>query len=191
MKTLGLDAIYKIINEFEFDTVLDIGCGNGSHTKIFRDLGKIVTPTDYCKKFDGVIEGLYENLEFKEHDVTWVCHVLEHQLNPHNFLRKVWCDTKINGHICVTVPPLKHNIVGGHVSLWNAGLLMYHMVLAGFNCKNAKIKKYGYNISVIAKKEIFIIPKLNYDIGDIELLNLWLPDFCRQGFDGNIEEYNW
>lgn len=185
------EAIKKIVKDFDFETILDIGCGDGCHTRFFKDHGKIVTSTDYVSRFDGVIEGLYDELKFDAHDVTWVSHVLEHQLNVNSFLRKVRSETRTGGIVCVTVPPLKHSIVGGHVTLWNAGILMYNLVLAGFDCSHAKIKKYGYNITVIAKAETFDLPKLNYDSGDITLLKPWLPDFCHERFNGDISEWNW
>lgn len=190
LKAAG-DAIEKLLNDFEFTTVLDIGCGKGIHSKIFKDHNKVVTSTDYSKKFPEVIEGMYQDLIFQPHDVTWASHVLEHQLNVNIFLKKIRSETKEGGYTCITVPPLKHSIVGGHVNLWNAGLLLYNLVLAGFNCKNASIKKYGYNITVIAKAEIFVIPTLNYDSGDITLLKPWLPDFCDENFNGDIDEWNW
>jgi SAM-dependent methyltransferase len=185
------DAIEKLLNEFDFLTVLDIGCGKGTHTDIFKSHNKIVTSTDYTSRFSGVVSGLYQDLTFEPHDLTWASHVLEHQLNVNSFLKKVRSETKEGGYTCITVPPLKHNIVGGHVCLWNAGLLLYNLVLAGFNCKNASIKKYGYNITVIAKADTFKIPKLKYDSGDITALKPWLPEFCQENFNGNIEIWNW
>lgn len=179
------------LNKKAFNTVLDIGCGHGRHSAIFESHGKTVTATDIAPFYNKSIQGKYLDLEFEPHDLTWVSHVLEHQLDVNTFLKKVRKETKIGGYTCITVPPLKHNIVGGHVSLWNAGLLLYNLVLAGFNCKNANIKVYGYNITVIATAEEFSIPKLNYDGGDITLLKPWLPDFCEEGFDGIINEWNW
>jgi SAM-dependent methyltransferase len=185
------DAIEKLLKDFNFSTVLDIGCGKGIHSNIFKKYNKSVTSTDYYKRFPDVIEGLYQDLEFEPHDVTWASHVLEHQLNVNDFLKKVRKETKEGGYTCITVPPLKHPIVGGHVCLWNAGLLLYNLVLAGFDCKTACIKKYGYNITVIAKASSFDLPKLNYDSGDITALKLWLPEFCEEGFNGDIDEWNW
>ena len=117
--------------------------------------------------------------------------MLEHQLNVNQFLKKVRSKTRIGGYTCITVPPLKHNIVGGHVTLWNAGILLYNLVLAGFNCKNAHIKTYNYNITVIAQADDFDLPKLKYDSGDIKRLKPWLPEFVTEPFDGQITEWNW
>lgn len=184
-------AAEKLVDFYQFETLLDVGCGDGRHSDFFKKHNKIVTSTDLKSQYTNCIEGDYNLLLFPQHDCVWVSHVLEHQLNVNSFLKKIRNDTKNDGFVCVTVPPLKHEIVGGHVSLWNAGLLMYNLVLAGFDCKNAKIKKYGYNITVIAQAKEFQLPRLSYDSGDITLLSEWLPDFCQENFSGDIDEWNW
>ena len=94
--------------------------------------------------------------------------------------------------MAVTVPPMKHSIVGGHVSMWNAGLVMYRLVLAGFDCSKAMVKQYGYNISVIAPKAPPLSTPLAYDNGDIErIAHLLPPGYNHQSFNGNIQELNW
>ena len=184
-------ALSFILNNINFQTILDIGCGYGKQSEVFKNNHKIVTSTDIGNFYNGTVVGNYLDLNFEPHDITWVSHVLEHQLNVNTFLKKVRKDTKVGGYTCITVPPAKNEIVGGHVSIWNAGLLLYNLVLAGFNCKNAHIKKYNYNITVIAKADNFILPELKYDSGDINLLKPWLPDFCNEGFSGDIIEWNW
>lgn len=186
---LGLDFC---LNHLNVTSVLDVGCGDGFHSKKFIEAGKKVTSTDLGNFYSPIVRGFYEELEFEPHDLTWASHVLEHQLNVNNFLKKLRKDTKDSGYTCVTVPPLKSAIVGGHVSLWNAGLLLYNLVLAGFNCKNAHIRKYHYNITVIAQADNFDLPSnLKYDTGDVNKLKPWLPDFCGEKFDGDIVEWNW
>lgn len=184
-------ALVFLIENFAFNTVLDIGCGLGKHSTYLENAGKKVTSTDIKCFYEKTVVGNYLDLDFEPHDITWVSHVLEHQLNVNKFLKKVRHDTKTGGYTCITVPPGKNEIVGGHVSIWNAGLLLYNLVLAGFNCSNAHIKKYNYNISIIAQADDFILPELNYDSGDITLLKPWLPNFCTEGFNGEISEWNW
>ena len=132
-------------------------------------------------------------------DAIWCCHILEHSLNTNLFLEKINSILKEGGVLAITVPPLKNEIVGGHLSLWNAGLLLYQLVIAGFDCKNAIVKKYGYNISVIVKKnEIDIKNKLVYDNGDISTIKPYLPkqikydtNFKDISFYGDIENIGW
>lgn len=97
--------------------------------------------------------------------------------------------------------PYKSEIVGGHVCLWNAGLLLYRLVLAGNDCSSAHVKKYGYNVSVIVeKKSINVLDRIGYDVGDIRKLKEYLPqnieyydEFLGRDilFEGNILELNW
>jgi SAM-dependent methyltransferase len=177
----------------DIETILDVGCGDGSHSEAFKQLGKSVTSVDISGLYPPAIQKdfiLFD--QDQKFDLIWLSHVLEHQPNPNFFLKKCRQHTYLDKYICVTVPPLKHEIVGGHVTLWNAGLVMYNLVLAGYNCRKAHIKQYDYNISVIAKADNFILPELTYDWGDIERIAEWLPPgYNYQGFNGNIQEHNW
>lgn len=183
--TNGIEAFEKC-SQLDFKTVLDVGAGNGSHSYMFKELGKQVTTVDFN---NADITGNYIDLDVGKHDLVWCCHVLEHQLNINQFLTKLYNDC--NKWLAVTVPPLKHEIVGGHLSLWNAGLLLYNLILAGFDCSQAMVKTYGYNISVIVEKKPVELPALNYDFGDIERLSQYFPFEARQGFYGEIQEINW
>jgi len=190
--TINVDETLNfLINKYNFNTILDVGCGRCLHTDFFIRHGKQVTSTDYHAARENVIEGDYMKLSFTEHDAVWCSHVLEHQHDTHSFLTKMISEVKETGVIAITVPPLKHHIVGGHVSLWNAGLLLYRMILAGLDCSKASVKCYGYNISVIVEKKSITLPKLYHDVGDIELLSQWFPITVKQGFDGNNINCNW
>lgn len=205
------EALEFLLKNFKFDSVLDIGCGQGLHSEIFLENGKSVTALDYGEsiylkkrktdsKISLIVGDINEFESAKQWDCVWCAHILEHQLNPHNFLKKVHSLIKENGILAITVPPLDELIVGGHVSVWNAGLLLYHLVLAGFDCSNAHIKKYGYNLSVILEKaSINVLNDISYDAGDIKQICKYLPseiDFMEvenndYHFWGNIECMNW
>ena len=169
--------------------MLDIGCGSGEHARAFYVAGFDVTTISLREPADFV--GDYMGKRFAPVGGIWASHVLEHQRNPGAFLDKCRAELKPGGWLAVTVPPMKSAIVGGHVSLWNAGLLLYHLILAGFDCRRAAVKSYGYNVSVIVRNEPAELPALNCDAGDIERLRQFFPVDARQGFDGNIERANW
>ena len=206
---LGYEAIYKLLNNYNFKTVLDIGSGEGLHSEIFKEYGKIVTSLDYGKSSyvldsnnkQDIIIADFMQYDFKDKifDAIWCCHILEHSLNTNLFLEKINSILKEGGVLAITVPPLKNEIVGGHLNLYNAGLLLYQLVIAGFDCKDAIVKKYGYNISVIVKKnEINIKDKLVYDNGDISTIKQYLPkqikydiNFKDISFCGDIENIGW
>lgn len=202
------EAIYKVLSSCKFKTVLDIGCGDGRHSNIFLEHMKDVTAIDYGRSIYfkknanniHVIHADFNTYKFtQKFDLIWASHILEHQLNVHDFLSKVYNLINENGWLAITVPPAKETIVGGHVTIWNAGLLLYNLVLAGFDCSKAKIKKYGYNISIIVqKKQKIDLSNLEFDAGDIKKIQKYLPRdivYTSTGvdtpFDGNIFELNW
>jgi SAM-dependent methyltransferase len=196
---LGQEALNALISNEDFSTVLDVGSGQGLHADAFTDAGKITTRVDFASSYyfeknpkQNVIKGNYLEIDLKnKFDCVWASHVLEHQPNQNLFLKKIVSDTKEGGIICITVPPLKHEIVGGHLSLWNAGLLIYNLIFAGTSCKSCRIKSYGYNISIIVKKQKIKLPELTYDYGDIKRLKQHFPDSFDEPFFGNIQSYNW
>jgi SAM-dependent methyltransferase len=198
----GAHALSKLIRDCSFETALDVGSGAGAHSKIMADAGKTVTAIDfgtsvYAAEHPAGVEfvtGNYLTHKFgKQFDLVWACHVLEHQPNPNIFLQKVLSDTAEGGLIAITVPPARpKRIAGGHVTMWNAGLLLYQLVLAGNNCQGAAILCYGYNISLIVQRiPIRQLPELTYDSGDIEKLLKYFPPGLSEPFDGDISEFNW
>lgn len=129
----------------------------------------------------------------KRFDAVWACHVLEHQRNVGLFLDAIRSVLKDTGTLYISVPPAKPNIVGGHLTVWNVGLLIYNLCLAGFDMKTASFKKRGYNIFGICKKNKVPLPDLNYDKGDLErLADFWNADFVlTQNINGERADVNW
>ncbi len=163
-------------------SLLDIGSGKGDHASGFRRCFQVTT---IDLTHDADFKQDYLNLHFNEpFDCIWASHVLEHQRNPGWFLDKVRQDLRPNGVLAVTVPPRKDEIVGGHVSLWNAGLLLYHLVLARFDCSKASVFMHGYNISAVLRKKTIDLPPLTMDSGDINRLGRYFPLEVKEGFDG-------
>jgi SAM-dependent methyltransferase len=202
-------ALHKLLSHYEFETVLDVGCGSGMHSERFLEAGKRVTAVDlgnsyYFRQNEGRIDtqiGDFLTMEFPtQFDCVWCSHVLEHQLNVQDFLLKLSSCVREGGILAITVPPLKNRIVGGHVSLWNGGLLLYRLVLAGFNCREARLLTYNNNISAIVRKHtINVLDEIEYDRGDIRKIKQYLPqsihfltaDATDTPFDGEILRLNW
>lgn len=198
MKFSGL-LIQHLCDSHEFETVLDIGSGSGQQAAALRRHGKTVTELDYGESVyfrdrpEGgqVIRGDYLAIDLPgRYDCIIASHVLEHQLNVQLFLRKVHGDLKEGGVLGLSVPPAKPEIVGGHVTLWNGGLLLYNLVLAGFDCRAAWVRKYGYNISVAVVKRSITLPPLEYDNGDIDRISDFLPEGWGEGFNGDFTTLN-
>jgi len=196
--------IFNILSNKTFNTVLDIGAGKLEATTEFIKSGKTV---DICEfedsyylnssdfdrsKVGNIYIGDFNTVDIpEEYDAIWAAHVLEHQLNPNVFLTKLHSLLKEGGYLAVVVPPRKPFIVGGHVSIWNGGLLLYHLILAGFDCSEAQLLQYDYNIGVVVKKKtISPSPKINYDLGDIDILKKYFPIEVCEGFNGDIMSVN-
>ena len=176
--------------------MLDIGAGEAQvAANIFREHGHNVDTVDFDE--GATYMGDFNSVDIDTtYDAIWCSHCLEHQLNVHNFLVKIYDILNEDGWLAITVPPLKHTIVSGHVTLWNAGLVLYNLVVAGFDCSYAKIKTYGYNISIIVQKRSFEMPALTYNSGDLIRLENRFPAAIERkkkngSFNGEIEELNW
>ena len=194
-------GLYKLLSDFEFSSVLDIGAGSGDHANLMAAYGKHVTAIDFgvskyaerrsdCN-YELVIGDFMAYPFEKKFDCIWASHVLEHQPNVGKFIQRCLSLVKECGIIAVTVPPLNDRIVGGHLTLWNPGLLLYNFAFNGVDCRNASIKTYHYNITFIVNAKKRPSVHLDYDSGDINRLKEFLPEFCHEGFDGRIEEWNW
>lgn len=197
----GKKIIDKLLT-LDFKTVLDIGAGECKQADFLRRFDKKVFTCDYAQGNNSLNRDVYDYVgDFNEmsferkFDCVLASHVLEHQLNINSFMKKMVSITKESGYIVIVVPPRKPFLIGGHVSMWNAGLVLYHLILAGVDCsKECYIKQYDYNIGIIVKNiknNIEEIP-LTHDGGDIDkLLYPFFPFKSHDGVNGDIFELNW
>lgn len=197
----GGEALTRLLNYRGVKTILDIGSGGGFHAKAMRLHDKDVTTISMTPHADYI--GDYNTACFPESfDAIWASHVLEHQPNPNLFLRKCLVDLKPGGILAVTVPPMKPELVGGHTTMFNQGILLYNLILAGFNCINARVSPLyasgflnidePYNISILVEKApIYKLPPLLHDAGDLETLARYFPYPIDQGMDGRSITASW
>jgi len=206
---LGSHGMQKLLDDYVFDTILDIGCGEGLHSNIFVKNNKNVTSIDYGdsiyfeenKNKISVVVADFNTWETEEKfDAVWCSHVLEHQLNVNSFLVRIFYLLEDQGVLAITVPPGESRVIGGHLTNWNAGILLYNLVLAGFDCSGASVLQYGYNITVIVKKASghpVDLSNLSYDCGDLRKITPYLPNVEYRStdmddpFKGNIYKLNW
>lgn len=194
--------LYKAIELLEPGSrVLDIGPGNCFAMEAFQANGhkpvglglelESYVPREIAERHQ-LIEGDYNTYKFDEKfDAIWASHVLEHQPDKNRFVRKMFKDLKDDGWLFVLVPPMKAEVVGGHLNLFNCGYLLYTLIVGGFDCSEARVTKYGYNIVVYVRKKGFKMPKLRMDEGDIETLAPYFPFEATQNFNGLHLEINW
>lgn len=194
----GSEALHRLLQYADVHRILDVGSGAGAHANLFREKGRnavtnsLISPADFIGDYCTTDCG-------SDFDVIWASHVLEHQPNVNVFLRKCFADLRDGGVLAVTVPPAKAFIVGGHLTTWNAGLLLYNLIVAGFDCKDARVSPVyasgpgfpPYNISVLVRKRNAGLPELRFDSGDIERLAKFFPCPVAQGFDGSLPAIRW
>lgn len=188
----GVHSILRMLSSYQFDSVLDIGSGAGEHSRFFRHFGKQVFSVDLKKDADYV--GDFMAVEFdRQFDAIWCSHALEHQRNVGAFLEKIYATLKDDGVLAITVPahPREH-LISGHVTTWNAGLLCYNLILAGFDCRLARVLQ-SYEVGLIVNKQPAQAPDIlqsaAYDM--IDTLAAFFPFPVSQGSKADVEEVNW
>lgn len=184
---------------------IDVGCGTGDHIAFIKERGpfRSVHGLSLGPKGPKVVDRYFSSaLEDFDPGITyqgiWCCHALEHSPNPGIFLRKLRSIAADRALICITVPPLRHDITTGHLTMWDGGTLLLNLVKAGFDCSEASVRRSGYNISVILRYAR--APDESEDAArtDIEIRRL-MPEAIvwRRSlrgvnyFNGNIRRMNW
>lgn len=189
------ECLKRCIEDYDFVYAWDVGSGNGFHSSIMGRHGIESVKIDQTPNSDvvGKFPCSDELYLLKKPDLIWSSHCLEHQRNPGAFLDAAYFFLDDDGYLAITVPPMKHSIVGGHVTLWTEGLLIYNLILAGFDCSKARVGVYDYNISVIVQKpkEKIDLSKITGGRGDIEILSEYFPFNVSHGFDGRFGNINW
>lgn len=175
----------------EFDSVLDIGTGNGYSAEHFTECGKDVTATvlgeyKWGRPLGGDVEYVQangESLPFRDRkfDAVWCSHVLEHVRYPgvaFEGIRRVLNDEE---HLFVSVLPFKPLVVVGHLNTgWTPGQLMNVLLRNGYHVRDGAFFYRGYNVYGLATKmsaENFsrLEGILSYDGDELQNLKDYFP----------------
>lgn len=203
----GLIDLLKATDQYQFETVLDIGTGSAFAARYFDAAGKSVTATGFdvasyittpipssIKLLSDVDVTDMVGFASKTFDAVWCSHVLEHTTNPGLALREMRRVLKDDGILFIILPEYSPFVVGGHVSVgWNIGVLMYALLLAGFNVRDGHFVNHCWNLCAFVRVGSVPDRTLRHDCGDIEALADLFPSGIRavQGFDGDILHHNW
>src|SRR5262245_41489402 len=108
---LGSEALEFLLRDYEFNSVVDVGCGAGQHAQRFADAGKKVTALSFEQygSFEPTFIGDFFDFRADDpFDLVWCSHMLEHQRNVGAFLERLAALAKPGGLIAITVPPARH-----------------------------------------------------------------------------------
>ena len=194
----------------EFNTVLDIGSGDGMASWIFKFLDKKVTSLEPA----GVYTRLqshpgytpdhtddYMDVKFdQKFDAIWCSHVLEHIRNTGNFLDKIFNDLNEGGILALTVPfnDMTDDLrwcCFGHYTKYTHSLLVYQLISSGFDCSDIHLANYDGQIGVILRKKSNNLKILNTGYSGPTIKN-FLPKEMEYADIGNgtwsaQKYYNW
>src|SRR5712691_6231477 len=152
----------KILTEYDFDTVLDIGSGSGVCARALRFLGKDLTAVDIVLNHPTDVTADYLGISLdRQFDLVWCSHILEHQRNIGAFLDRVFDDVRDDGIAAITVPSALSPLIIGHANIFTPLHVIYQLVLAGFDCRDARVKSYDWQFTVIVRKRWNGLPKSN------------------------------
>jgi 2-polyprenyl-3-methyl-5-hydroxy-6-metoxy-1,4-benzoquinol methylase len=193
----GRDKVAEyFLRHYEFSTILDVGCGRGDAFPALAAKGAQVTgidilPSDLvAQQVDGhqvtyICQDFMRYELERRYDAVFCSHVIEHMPDTELFLRKFFSFLKPEGVFCIVWPPPKSTTVGGHVHVFNMGLMLYNLVRLGIDCRSVATLRCQYCLAVMGHCQTFELPQLAHDAGDLERLAGFFPFQAYQGFDGN------
>ncbi|MDQ2104160.1 class I SAM-dependent methyltransferase [Azospirillum isscasi] len=190
----GLQGLLRLIDSYDFRTVLDVGSGGGDHARLLRHIGKEVVTVDLHRSADIRADFMDAAID-RTFDVVWCSHVLEHQRDPGAFLEKLRRCLAPDGVLAISVPTHPADrMVAGHVSSWNAWLLCYHLVLAGFDCAEARYVN-TVDLSLIVRHRPALAGDIGTDAGSgadpFTAIAPFFPFPVSQGATAPLGEMNW
>lgn len=182
MPLYGKLLMYKLLDVLPPNSnILNVGVKRGLHSLYFIDQGHTVfgvSPMKQKMYHDKLIyhECLLEDLEVDGVDAIWSSMTIEHTPNPGLFLRKC-LDILDDGKLFAIVAPSDRNdiLVDGHLNFWTPASLIYNMVVAGWDCKEAIWYTQGRDIGLLVRKSERPEIELEYDNGDLKRLQPYFP----------------
>lgn len=218
------NIILKFIQHLKdscINNVVDIGPGRGDISTILLNNNFKVTGIgldfnqdieNLCRQHEeySFIQQNVDNVfpkseKLNEIDAIIASHIIEHLTDPIKFLKNCHNVLRENGKLCVIVPPFKHDVVSRHIFVgWNIGHLMKLLLMCGFNIKDGKYLRSGYNLCAIVTKwkmldianddELLVTLRDKFPNSISQQINKNTRKDCNgfySHFNGNIEKLNW
>lgn len=180
-----VDCINYLTKNYSFNNLIDVGCGYAPYKELFGNItytGIDILVNDgdnfICDNFN------HHDFEGQKYECVFTSHCIEHQSNLETFLRNIKSIIEDNGVLCILWPPPKDNVVGGHVNMFNPGMLLYNLTRIGIDCSKTRCIYSGYTYGIVGNISLVDEIDLIYDTGDIELLSHLFPFNAKHAFHG-------
>lgn len=177
-------------------SVLVIGVHTGREVQRFLDAGVDVTGIDILPRYrNGYhhIRARFEDYELfeKRYDAVVSSHTLEHMEDVGAVLRKLQTVLRPDGWLGLVVPGYPQELFHvGHYTLWTPALLIYNLVAAGWDCRDASYYTSAErkHVGVLVQNRPFTVDpaQKGWDVFDAQQerfpvrfthgMNAWLPD---------------
>ncbi len=170
----------RLLDLTSASTVIDVGVGSGASAKLlverdYQVTGVSLSKSPFRKKGYKHVRKDFEKTDLTA-DIVWCSHTLEHVQNVGSFLEKIKDTLNKDGWLCIVVPSDPTDLlIDGHLSFWTPAHLIYNLVVAGFDCSDARYYTEGRDIALMVQKKLRKKVKLNHDKGDYELLKDYFP----------------
>ena len=194
----GLEAALRVVSDIaDIRSLIDVGSGGDYHKRFFSYFVDEVYTNDFdvslsSQNYPGDFMEINFNRQFH---VVYCSNVLEHSRNVGLFIEKLFSICEDDGFVAIMVPrPHLHRLLSGHITTWSTSTLVYNIVVAGFDCSEAKVLDGEYEKAIIVKKKPINDPSFVYRsgvIGDVIDLAKFFPWPVRHKGNGLLPSVNW
>lgn len=191
----GKDTLLNyIVSNYKFNSVIDVGCGKGDFFHYLNNKNIKVDGTgidmmdeaDVLYKDFKYVKSNFNDYESDEKfDLLYTSHTIEHNPDTETFLKNFFKHGKDGGLFCIIWPPPKPQVVGGHVHIFNLGIMLYNIIRTGIDCSKVKLIKVGYNLCIVGEYSYFKLQQLTYNRFEIDMLKNYFPFKAYQAFNGD------
>ena len=182
----GIEVVMELCDEKEWDSLLDIGCGDGRFiSELYKKSNKVLAGYDYSKRAINMAKALNPQIDYKQinildddqnhdnsrqYDVVTLIEVVEHidPIDLPKFIEKAMLYIKPGGRLILTVPHLNKSVLDKHFQHFNSEKLKkllgghFSDLKMSFIDKNSRILQLFLNLlGGKGNKYIITEPKLN------------------------------
>lgn len=193
-----------LLRQHRFQSVLDLGQVDLQRLALLAEGGRQVT---------GVVTSAVASLQTPNvtlrqdipldpetpFDCVIAIDLLQRQVDPQAFLRRAHRMLAEGGVLALSVPAMRYPLVTGDLTIWSGGLLLYHLVLSGLDCRNVKMLTQGEQIFLVLVKASIEPAPLGTFVPSPGTMRAHLPqglEFIEMpdgglGFDGDLPAIGW